>query len=450
VEIELRGNLAEAYVQLRLHREAEELARRSLEVARARFPADSAPVAEALCQVARALNSLGQLKEAEAAARGSVAFRRKLLAARQGGGFVSTNAPLSYAPELHLTERFKPDSLFDSLSVLGDVLYSQGDYSQAETAYREALALARKLRVKEHNDVAAQLSGLGLTLWQKGDLTEAEAAFREALEIDRKVYGTNANPYIAALLNNLALVLQSQGNLDRAESFFIESLEMEKRVFGPEHRSVAIGLHNLAALAHSGNRLAEAESRERDAVAMARRLGNDDVFLAAALNRLGDILRDAGKPDEAYEMVSEGLALRRKLLGNDGVDVADSLASLASILEGQGKFSEAETVCRECLAIREAKTPDHWRVFEARSLLGASLMGQKKYADAEPLLLSGYEGLKQREDKLPTAIRPRLQLAIRRLVRLYEETGSPDRAAEWKQKLAESEKAEVQPKAAAP
>jgi len=203
-------------------------------------------------------------------------------------------------------------------------------------------------------------------------------------------------------------------------------------------------------LAHSGIRLAEAESRERDAVTMARRLGNDDVFLAAALNRLGDILRDAGKPDDAYEMVSEGLALRRKLLGNDGVDVADSLVSLASILERQGKFSEAETVCRECLAIRKAKTPDHWRVFEARSLLGASLMGQKKYADAEPLLLSGYEGLKQREDKLPTAIRPRLQPAIRRLVRLYEETGSPDRAAEWKQKLAESEKAEVQPKAAAP
>jgi len=53
-------------------------------------------------------------------------------------------------------------------------------------------------------------------------------------------------------------------------------------------------------------------------------------------------------------------------------------------------------------------------------------MGQKKYADAEPLLLSGYEGLKQREDKLPTAIRPRLQPAIRRLVRLYEETGRPD------------------------
>ena len=123
---------------------------------------------------------------------------------------------------------------------------------------------------------------------------------------------------------------------------------------------------------------------------------------------------------------------------------------LASILERQGKLADAEPLACECLAIFEAKTPDHWRVFEARSLLGATLLAQKKYAEAEPLLLTGYEGMKQREDKLPTAIRPRLQPAIRRLVRLYEETGSPDRAAEWNQKLAELEKAEVQPKAAAP
>ena len=35
----------------------------------------------------------------------------------------------------------------------------------------------------------------------------------------------------------------------------------------------------------------------------------------------------------------------------------------------------------------------------ARSLLGESLIGQKKYADAEPLVLSGYEGLRAREER---------------------------------------------------
>ena len=88
-------------------------------MARARFAAESAPVAEALSQLALALNSLGQLKKAEAAARDSVAIRRKLLAAQQGAGFPSTNSPASRSPELYLTERFNPDSLYQSLSVKG-------------------------------------------------------------------------------------------------------------------------------------------------------------------------------------------------------------------------------------------------------------------------------------------------------------------------------------------
>ena len=97
-------------------------------------------------------------------------------------------------------------------------LYGKGDYDPAEAAYREALALARKVRVKEHNDEAAQLSGLGLTLWKKDELSKAEEAFREALAIDRKVNGTNAHHHIAALINNLALVSKSRGKLDDAEA----------------------------------------------------------------------------------------------------------------------------------------------------------------------------------------------------------------------------------------
>jgi len=72
-------------------------------------------------------------------------------------------------------------------------------------------------------------------------------------------------------------------------------------------------------------------------------------------------------------------------------------------------------------------------------MLGGSLLGQKKYAEAEPLLLSGYEGLKQREDKIPAAGSMRPQQALQRLVQLYEETNRPDQAAQWKKLLAQSD-----------
>ncbi len=72
------------------------------------------------------------------------------------------------------------------------------------------------------------------------------------------------------------------------------------------------------------------------------------------------------------------------------------------------------------------------------SLLGASLAGQKKYADAEPLLLQSYQGLQQRQSSLPPyLIAPhRITESLERLVQLYEAWGKPAPAAEWKQKLA--------------
>jgi hypothetical protein len=107
----------------------------------------------------------------------------------------------------------------------------------------------------------------------------------------------------------------------------------------------------------------------------------------------------------------------------------------------QHKYGEAEPVLRECLAIRAEKLPDNWLRFNAISMLGGALLGQKKYAEAEPLLLQGYDGMKQREATIPPAGKARLPEAAERLVALYAATGKKDQAAEWRQKLAEAKAA---------
>jgi len=63
------------------------------------------------------------------------------------------------------------------------------------------------------------------------------------------------------------------------------------------------------------------------------------------------------------------------------------------------------------------------------------LLGQKKFADAEPLILAGYEGMKAREAKIPAPRKPRLTEAAERIVRLYEALGQTDKLAEWRAKL---------------
>ena len=154
--------------------------------------------------------------------------------------------------------------------------------------------------------------------------------------------------------------------------------------------------------------------------------------------------RDA---DAAQARRLKAISFLRARLQADDPELAGALAEFTFTLLGNGKFPEAEPTARECLTIFEKKLPDDWRTFNARSMLGGSLLGQKKYAEAEPLLLSGYEGLKQREDKIahasnpleawrfPEESQPWLKEAVRRLVQLYEETGRPDQAAQWKKTL---------------
>ena len=79
--------------------------------------------------------------------------------------------------------------------------------------------------------------------------------------------------------------------------------------------------------------------------------------------------------------------------------------------------------------------PELWTTFNTQSLLGGALLGQKKYADAEPLLLQGYEGMKQREAKIPVNSKVRLTEALDRLVQLYDATGRPDQAEAYRRRL---------------
>jgi hypothetical protein len=51
--------------------------------------------------------------------------------------------------------------------------------------------------------------------------------------------------------------------------------------------------------------------------------------------------------------------------------------------------------------------------------VGGALLGQKRYDEAEPLLLKGYDGMKQRSANIPPQAKERLTEAAERLLLLY-------------------------------
>jgi hypothetical protein len=78
------------------------------------------------------------------------------------------------------------------------------------------------------------------------------------------------------------------------------------------------------------------------------------------------------------------------------------------------------------------KRPEDWQGFRAESLLGASLAGQKKYQEAEPLLLAGYQGMLARKQKMRVEDWYHLDRAREWIVELYKGWGKPEEAAGWK------------------
>jgi hypothetical protein len=93
---------------------------------------------------------------------------------------------------------------------------------------------------------------------------------------------------------------------------------------------------------------------------------------------------------------------------------------LALAYLSQGKFIASEPLASEALQFYRRKQPEDWQRFRAESLLGASLTGQKKYAEAKPLLLEGYQGMLTRKDRIGVPDWYHLDRAREWLVRLYQ------------------------------
>jgi hypothetical protein len=95
----------------------------------------------------------------------------------------------------------------------------------------------------------------------------------------------------------------------------------------------------------------------------------------------------------------------------------------------QGKYTESEPLARDAMDVDRKNQPDDWQGFRAESLLSASLAGEKKYAEAEPLLREGHPGMLARKNRIFASDRCHLERAQQWRVQLYKNWGKPEKAA---------------------
>jgi eukaryotic-like serine/threonine-protein kinase len=204
-------------------------------------------------------------------------------------------------------------------------------------------------------------------------------------------------------------------------------------------------MNNLAEAYRNAGQFANATALHEETLAKQKvKLGPDHATTLTSMNNLALTYEAASQLSKALPLYEDALTKRKAKFGADNPDTLSTMEHLGRAYLANKQPEKSVLMLRDCLAIREKKLPGQWPTATAKSLLGDALLGQKKYAEAEPLLLAGYEGLKANAQHIPPQGKNNLPDAVARLVKLYDAWGKPDEAAKWK-KVLEGARAEKKP-----
>ncbi|MFO0842572.1 MAG: tetratricopeptide repeat protein [Gemmataceae bacterium] len=308
-------------------------------------------------------------------------------------------------------------------------------FSEALPLYERSLEMRRRKLGENNPETLTSLKELGAAYLDAGKVERALPLLRQALASRTKVLGPDHLDTLKSM-NTLAVAYAASGEKEKALPLVEQALAKNRQVLPEAHPEILTSLANLAWLYRNTGKPDRAVPLYEEWLTRKRaQAAEDNLEVVAYTANLGLACLEAKKPEKALPLLHQFLAAQKKRLAATPAQFGALQASIASELLKAGQPAEAEQLLRESLAAREKAEPASWTTFNTRSMLGESLLGQRKYADAEPLLLQGYEGLKKAEAKIPPQARGRLSEAVGRLVRLYDATGKNGEAAKWRKEL---------------
>ena len=293
-----------------------------------------------------------------------------------------------------ITEGVGSGAELAALAVL-DRSYNAARAVRPEPALPQHLAerKANYLRLKKERGDSDRatldaMRGLAQAYRVAGRSTEAlpilESLLRESLSHDPAAKDVQTQ----ADMDILAMGYQEAGQMRSAVPLFEETLARRKATLPPLNANIVSSFYNLA-----------------------------QAYLIV------------GREAQALPLFKAALEAQRMWWGPEDPRFCDLLVRTSVDLLAARRYAAAEPYLRESLAAL-GKGEAHWLMDYTRSLLGAALLGQKKYDAAEPLLAAGYRGLAPHAETVE-AMKPKLAGAAERLEILYLARGKPTEAAKW-------------------
>ena len=409
VEASIRHTIGAAYIDLGLYADAERQLERDLALRRRELGEEHPDTLASLASLAAVYERRGKLKEAEPLYLKALEMERRVL-----------------GPE-------HPNTL-KTMNGLAVTYANEGQYDKAEAIYSSLIPIEERVLGEGDFETLRGMGNLAALCFVQRKYARAESLFLKTLELKRRALGDD-NPESLDTMTNLAELYRVRADYARAEPLYVGAIAAYRRVLGDSHAHTVNAMNGLAELYGNRGDHEQAEKLYTQALDAARHNGEEHFRTVESMAGLARIYERQMRSAQAERLFTKVLEIRRRTLGDAHPDTLNTLVSLGRVRLQRQQYAEAESAFRDALSGYEKTAPDDWERYNCQSLLGASLAGERKHSEAEPLLIAGYEGMIQRQATIVEADRAVLDEAARRIVKLYQDWGMPDKAGTWTQKL---------------
>ena len=157
--------------------------------------------------------------------------------------------------------------------------------------------------------------------------------------------------------------------------------------------------------------------------------------LAEVFTYVGEAFAATRQWESALENCRKTVSLYQGLdLASQDLAVKRAYDTIGSALVQMGRQEEAIRSYHKAVELGSELLPKgHYSIALSKGALGECLTTQKRFSEAERLLLQSYESLKASQG----GNQPRARLALQRLVALYNDWGKSNAADRYRDKLAD-------------
>ncbi len=276
---------------------------------------------------------------------------------------------------------------------LAGVFEAQGRFTESEKILRHNVAvLHASIGLLDFRTLEAD-NNLAWSLILGGRPVEAEEVARDL--VDR----IHANPEIRypefpLLLSNLSAALQAQGRFAESEPILQEALARSIEMLGPDNRTTIACQSGLAYADEGQGKFDEAEKTYLKVLEVRRRILSPTH--PATQRTIGYIARLYAKQERWHDCSNYLAQLQLAQQVIPSLDVVAKTIELEAALARTGDPKIEEILLSECVSALKAtlRTGD-WLTAEINSRYGDCLRRQKKFVDAETVLVTAANDIKR-------------------------------------------------------